>query len=133
MEVYPDTLPMLKELSKLPVKMAIASSSAKEKLLASLSAAGIDPHWFDVIISGDDVAEKKPSPKIYLLAMEGLGATPESTLICEDAISGITAAKGAEAFCLALTTSFGKEELLSAGADYITDNIFDILNFVRKE
>ena len=133
MEVYLHTLPLLKELSKLPVKLAIASSSAKEKLLASLSAAGIDPDLFDVIISGDDVTEKKPSPKIYLLAMERLGATPESSLICEDAISGITAAKKAGAFCLAITTSFEKEELLSAGADHITDDIFDILNFVRKE
>jgi len=133
MEVFPSTLPLLRELAKLPVKIAIASSSTKEKLLASLSAAGIDPHWFDVIISGDDVAEKKPSPKIYLLAMKRLGATPERTLICEDAISGITAAKRAGAFCLAITTSFEKNELLSTEADHITDNIFDILNFVRKE
>ena len=133
MEVFPSTFPLLAELAKLPVKLAIASSSAKEKLLASLSAAGIEPHRFDVIISGDDVAEKKPSPVIYQLAMERLGAAPESTLICEDAISGVTAAKGSGAFCLAITTSFKKEDLLSVGADHVTDNIFDILNFVRKE
>ena len=133
MEVFPSTIPLLAELAKLPVKLAIASSSAKEKLLASLSAAGIRPEWFDVIISGDDVAERKPSPAIYRLAMERLGASPQNTLVCEDAISGITAAKGAGAFCFGITTSFTKNELSSAGADYVTDNMLEILDFARKE
>lgn len=133
MEVFPNTLPLLSSLAKLPVKMAIASSSAREKLMASLSAAGIRPEWFDVIISGDDVAERKPSPAIYRLAMERLEASPQNTLVCEDAISGVASAKGAGAFCFGITTSFSKDKLSSAGADYVTDNILEILDFARKE
>lgn len=133
MEVFPNTLPLLSSLAKLPVKMAIASSSAKEKLMASLFAAHICPEWFDVIISGDDVAERKPSPAIYRLAMERLGASPQNTLVCEDAISGVASAKGAGAFCFGITTSFTKDQLSSAGADYVTHNILEILDFARKE
>jgi HAD superfamily hydrolase (TIGR01509 family) len=41
-------------------------------------------NYFDLILSNEDVKESKPSPQIYLLAMQKLGVSPEETIIVED-------------------------------------------------
>ena len=107
--------------------MAIASSSAREKLIASLDAAKVQRALFDTIITGSDVSQKKPSPEIYLTAMKKLGAEPGECIVIEDALSGIASAKAAGCICFAVTTSFPAEKLKAAGADFTGDDIAEIL------
>lgn len=47
----------------------------------------------DGIISGDDVLIPKPAPDAFLLAMKHVGATPEETIIFEDSVVGLEAAR----------------------------------------
>jgi len=62
--------------------------------------------YFDIILSNEDVKEAKPSPQIYLLAMEKLGVTPDETIIVEDSPHGIEAAtaSGAQVITVANAT-----------------------------
>jgi HAD superfamily hydrolase (TIGR01509 family) len=50
---------------------------------------------FSVIVTGDDVAHRKPDPAAYLLAAMRLGVCPENAVAVEDSTSGILAAVAA--------------------------------------
>ena len=128
--VYPSVHKVISSLKEAGFHLAIASSSAADKLAVSLKAARIDPGLFDVIITGSDVSEKKPSPEIYFTAMDSLDADPEECIIIEDALNGIRAAKGSGAFCFAVTTSFSKEIIEKENPDFISDDIIELLNIL---
>lgn len=98
-------------------KLAVASSADRRKVMGNLNEIGLTPDQFEAVIVGEDVLHKKPAPDIFLLAAKRLNLSPETCLVIEDAISGVTAAKAAEARCLALTTSFSRQQLYNA--DYI--------------
>ncbi len=53
--------------------------------------------WFDLkkIVYDNGCYPGKPAPDIYLKAMEVLGARPDDTLVFEDAVSGLKAARDA--------------------------------------
>lgn len=131
MRVFPSAKPLIEKLKVLGYTLALVSSAAERKLMASLRAAQVDPSVFSVILSGDDVTEKKPSPAPYLLAAEKLGADSADCLVIEDAVSGVKSAKAAGMQCAAVTTSFSGEQLKAAGADYVTEDIIDILSLMN--
>lgn len=130
MRVFPSAKPLIEKLKVLGYTLSLVSSAAERKLMASLRAAQVDPSVFSVILSGNDVTEKKPSPAPYLLAAEKLGADPADCLVIEDALSGVKSAKVAGMQCAAVTTSFSGVQLKAAGADYVTEDIIDILSLL---
>lgn len=130
MQVFPSAVPLTDKLAELGYTLALVSSAAHRKLMASLKAAKIDPSRFTVLLSGSDVTEKKPSPQPYLMAAEKLRAKPHECLVIEDAISGVKSAKAAGMKCFAVTTSFPRSELMAAGADYAGNDIIEVLNYV---
>lgn len=83
---------------KLGGKTAIASTARKENLMNVVNHLGIAKH-FDLIFTGADVKQGKPSPEIYTKTMDALGVIPEETLIFEDSQVGIEAATKSKATC----------------------------------
>ena len=72
-------------------KTAIASTARQENLMNAVTHLEIG-EMFDLVYAGIDVKQGKPSPEIYLKAMEALGVKPDETLIFEDSEVGIEAA-----------------------------------------
>ncbi|HEX2755111.1 MAG TPA: HAD-IA family hydrolase [Candidatus Limnocylindrales bacterium] len=73
---------------------ALASSSHRRVIDAALAAtdlAGV----FRAVVSSDDVAHGKPAPDVFLEAARRLGADPASTLVVEDSLNGLRAARAA--------------------------------------
>lgn len=95
-------------------KIAVASSADMRKVRGNLEQIQIAPETFDIIVVGDDVENKKPSPDIFILAAEKIGLPSCQCLVVEDAINGVEAAKAAGAKCLAITSSFNAEQLRDA-------------------
>lgn len=95
-------------------KIAVASSADRCKVMGNLQEIGLPLDYFDAVVVGEDVTHKKPAPDIFLLAANCLKLKPEECLVVEDAVSGVAAAKAAGSRCLALTTSFCREELAQA-------------------
>ncbi len=54
-------------------------------------------HCFDGVITGADVKNSKPSPECFLKAMVAEGCTPAETLIFEDSVVGLEAARSSGA------------------------------------
>ena len=87
------------------------------------------------VISGSDVQNKKPDPEIFLRAAEAANIAPADAIVIEDALSGVQAAKAAGMTCIGVTTSFNRRDLLNAGADFVTDklyNAFDIIKSIKQ-
>jgi HAD superfamily hydrolase (TIGR01509 family) len=105
------------------LKLAVATSADKVKMLTNLREIGIPAETFDQTLNGQDVEHKKPAPDIYLIAAGKLGVDPKSCLVVEDAQNGVEAAKAAGCKCLGLTTSFSAEQLRSKGADWIAADL----------
>jgi beta-phosphoglucomutase len=106
------------------LRLAIATSTDKVKMEASLREIGMPSSAFDGTITGIDVENKKPSPDIYIKAAEIIGLTPQECLVAEDAVSGIKAAKSAGCRCLAVTTSFPRSMLVEA--DWICNSLKNV-------
>ncbi len=71
-------------------KTAIASTARRENLMNAVNHLGI-ADAFDLIYAAQDVKNGKPSPEIYLNAMETLGVKPDEVLIFEDSPVGFEA------------------------------------------
>ena len=84
----------LAALSAAGLKIAVASSTRREKVLRHLENAGI-AQYFEAVIGGDTVTHSKPHPEIFLTACEALGVEPEKAIAVEDSHNGIRAAHAA--------------------------------------
>lgn len=105
------------------IKLAVATSADKIKMNGNLVEIGIPPEFFDALVCGDEVVNKKPHPEIFLLAAKKLDLPPQHCLVIEDAPSGLKAAKSAGMRALGLTTSFRADVLKSAGADWTAPDL----------
>lgn len=90
---------LIKRLYKDGVQLAIASSSSPKEIETVVKKLGIKK-YFEKLVSASSVANPKPSPDTFLLALEKLGAAPENTVIIEDSTFGVKAAKAANVACI---------------------------------
>lgn len=77
--------------SEAGLRLAVASSSPRRVVSRVLEGRAL---WsrFEVIVTGDDVARKKPDPAIFLLAAERCAIEPARCLVLEDSMPGVIAA-----------------------------------------
>jgi HAD superfamily hydrolase (TIGR01509 family) len=76
------------------IPFAVVSGSARESVLASLTALGISDR-FDTLVCAGDYVNAKPAPDPFLLAAERLGVAPGDCLVFEDTDMGIASATAA--------------------------------------
>lgn len=103
---YPDILrpqvpAVLRELKRMGLALALASSSSRKTIERVLSTCNIGS-FFRCIVSGHDFHQSKPDPEIYLHTMDLLGRRPEECLIVEDSTYGVQAGIAAGGIVAAL-------------------------------
>jgi beta-phosphoglucomutase len=103
------------------LRLAVASGSDTIKVEANLREIDLLTSDFSAIVTGSEVARKKPAPDIFLEACARLHLDPGACLVIEDAVNGVRAAKAAGTRCLALTTSFAADDLTEA--DWIATDL----------
>jgi beta-phosphoglucomutase len=130
-KVYSWSKSITERLYKDGYALAVASASDIIKVECNISCIGVNKAIFRTIITGSDVKNKKPAPDIFLKAAEKAGFSPDSSLVIEDAVSGVQAAKAAGMLCIALTTTFNAELLSEAGADYIVNDLNDAADIIN--
>mgnify|MGYP000861587285 CR=1 FL=1 len=72
-------------------KLALVTNSGAEVTKEITERTGVST-VFDLIITGDDVSKKKPSPNIFLKAARRLKVSPKEVIVFEDSLSGSQAA-----------------------------------------
>ena len=116
----PGVIELIKSLAPHGFKLALASSAPIENIKLLTKSLVID-NCFHAVVSGSDVTEGKPSPQVFLLAAQRLGVEPRNCVVIEDAIAGITAAKRAGMYCLAVTNTHPNLSLKEA--DLVVDTL----------
>ncbi|KAF2738948.1 HAD-like protein [Polyplosphaeria fusca] len=110
----PNVTKNLNKLKEQGYPMAVVSTSAKSRVVASIEKVGID-HFFpkEHVYSAAtslDPPSSKPDPAIYNYALEQLGQKKETVITVEDSKSGATAAMRAGIPCVAYVGIYGLEE-----------------------
>ncbi len=109
------------------IKTAVASSSNRSLVYGVLEYFDLVKHM-EVIVTGNDVSNKKPNPEIYLKAIEQCHCSPQESVALEDSKSGVTAAKAAGMLTIGYRNENSGNQDLSL-ADYIVDDILEITRF----
>lgn len=90
--------------------LSLASSSGR-KLIDIFTQQTNIAHYFEVIMSGDDVKYSKPNPEIFLKVAQWYGLPATQFTVIEDSANGVKAAKSANMKCI------GFDNPLSGGQD----------------
>jgi beta-phosphoglucomutase len=113
---------LLKRSNTSGIKMAIGSAAIQSNIDFVLDGLNIR-HYFDAIVSADDVLFSKPDPETYIKCADKLGIEPKDCLVFEDAPKGAESAKNADMDCVIITTLYkpGEFEDLDNIIAYIED------------
>jgi HAD superfamily hydrolase (TIGR01509 family) len=126
-ELRPGIADYLAAVRRHGLKRAIVSSSARSWVDMHLERLEEAVGWDAICTADRDPARAKPSPTLYLEALEALGVTAGEAVAFEDSPNGVLAAKAAGVFCVAVpnevTRDLGLEE---AGADLVLDSLADL-------
>jgi len=120
-ETVDGALEFLEELARAGIAFAVASCGSKSRVHYILHQLKIH-NQFAAIVTADDVQCGKPHPGIFRKAADRLGSPYSDLLVCEDAISGVQAAKAAGIKCLGIADHARADELLEAGAERVVAN-----------
>lgn len=111
----------LDELLGSGIRVALATSASRSRVCGTLQEIGL-AHYFDTVVTGDEVAAGKPDPAIYRLAAVRMQESPHYLLAVEDAVSGVKAAKSAGMRCLGIASNGRAEALRQAGANPVIED-----------
>ena len=117
-------------LRRLPAdRFSLVTSATRALAVARLEHAGLRVP--ERLISADDVADGKPSPRPYLNGAALLGLRSRDCLVFEDTAAGIESARRAGMQVVALDTTYPARAL--AAADALTGTLADVQIEVRED
>ncbi|MGB2672510.1 MAG: HAD family hydrolase [Candidatus Acidiferrum sp.] len=115
----PGALNLLQAIPK--ARWTVVTSATRRLAEVRLRAAGLPVPQH--LVTASDIPRGKPFPDPYLKGAEILGMAAADCVVAEDAATGIRSGRAAGARVLALRTTSTDAELLSAGADWLTDDL----------
>jgi len=123
--IVPGAIAVLRALAG-RLKLALASSASEAAVSTFLDRNELRP-LFQCVLHSGDVRSAKPAPEIFEAAIRRLGLRAAESLVVEDAVAGIQAAKSAGAVACGIPCTCNSEELQRAGADLIIESLEDLL------
>lgn len=91
----PGVTALLDRLEQRATPRCVASSSDPDRLRLTLGLTGLHDRLAPHIFSATMVKNGKPAPDLFLHAAREMGVAPESCVVIEDSVPGITAARAA--------------------------------------
>jgi len=116
------------------VKVGLASMNNRSVIMHLLQINGI-ADYFDTILTVEAVSHSKPDPEIFLKTASQLESSPQRSVVLEDSLFGVQAAKAAEMGCIAVTTGvYSRQELAVEKPDLIVESLKDprIFKFILQ-
>jgi beta-phosphoglucomutase len=109
LELLPGLPAFLEQAYRAGIKMAIGSAAIMFNIDFVLNNLNIR-HYFDALISADDVVKSKPDPETYLKCTAQLNVSPKNCIVFEDAPKGVESAMNAGMESIVITILHEKEE-----------------------
>jgi phosphoglycolate phosphatase len=107
-------------------KLGIVSQKLHRRLDEMLLREDLS-ECFDILVGGDDMPAYKPDPRGLLIAIEGLGVTPDESLYIGDTpIDGETAQRAYVGFIGVLTGVFGDKDFAPFTPRAVLESVRDL-------
>ncbi|MDP6922748.1 MAG: beta-phosphoglucomutase [Lutibacter sp.] len=124
-EILPGVPALLDFLDANHIRYALGSASKNAALI--LQKVGLYER-FSAIVDGNEVAQAKPAPEVFLLGAQKLKVQAQDCVVVEDAIAGVEAARAAGMKCIGI----GDKEVLGK-ADIVFKEMADIdINYIKN-
>ena len=101
LELFEDAVGTLRSVAATGLAVAVASSSTRRHVELVLDRAGLHGE-VHAIVAAEDVLRHKPHPEPYLLAAARLEAPPAHCRAVEDTVVGVTSARAAGLYTVAV-------------------------------
>ena len=130
-EAFPGIVETLSVLHQIGFTLTIASSRSRNSLMELTRNMGI-ADYISYILGADDVKEAKPKPEPVLKTLADMHYDASQTLVVGDMAVDVLMGANAGAKTCGVTWGNGtRDELVQAGADYIIDNIEELIGIVK--
>lgn len=106
-------------------RIALASSSPMAIIEAALQRLDLSA-TFDVVSSAQGEPFGKPHPAIFLRTAERLGVSPLESVVVEDSMTGVIAAKAARMACIAVPFDHPAHDTRFVVADAVVASLADV-------
>ncbi len=124
-------------IGSMPYRRCVASSSAPARLALSLELTGLAALFGGHVYSAAQVKHGKPAPDLFLFAARNEGEAPARSIVIEDTVLGIAAARAAEMAAIGFTgatsaaAALGRE-LAAAGADLVVGSMAELPGAIEQ-
>ncbi len=127
---YPGVVPGLERFRAAGIPVGCVTNKASRFTLKLLTATGLRP-YLGCVVSGDDVARKKPAPDALLAAAAALGVETRAAWVIGDSANDVKAARAAG--CTVAVVPYGYREGLAVevlGADAIVASLEEAAGWI---
>jgi len=127
----------LQQLRGHGLKLACVTNKPKEFTTPLLAKMGLAP-YFDAVVAGDEVAEKKPHPALLLEACRRLQLKPTEVMLIGDSVNDAQAARAAGCGCVLVETGYNEGEGVAAlagapGLDAIFATLAEAVQWLLRQ
>lgn len=132
--VFPGMKELIEVLDNRDYKLGIVTSRLKRTTMQGLEAYGLSP-YFQAVVTADDTSAHKPDPEPVNIALEKLGALPESSIMLGDTMFDILCARNAGVKSVLVDWSVAVPEEERQGADrpdYIIEKAEELLEILEQ-
>jgi len=131
-ELYPGIKELLEYIKLKNVHLSIYTGKGRKAAAITLKKLEIF-NYFDLIISGDEVKEHKPSPEGIELFTDKFNLRKDKVLMIGDAPSDIKAARSAGVeIASVLWDSYSKERVIKLKSDYFFHSVSELSEFIKN-
>jgi HAD superfamily hydrolase (TIGR01509 family) len=110
-EPLPGVIWWLGQLKEAGISSVIGSSTERLNITTILQKTGMG-HYFQGIVSSEDVGKGKPDPQVFLKAASLAAQPPSRCVVFEDAFVGIEAARSGGMKVIGVATTHAKSDLV---------------------
>jgi putative hydrolase of the HAD superfamily len=130
LELYPDVKSVLDEL-KPRFSLAVVSDGQSVWALPEMRAVGIDSYFHPIVISSD-YGFRKPDPRLFQAALDGIGAGPEEVLfVGNDIYRDVFGARQIGMKTVFFTSNQGRQHMEGVEPDYIIYRLAELRQAVK--
>ena len=129
-ELYPGIKEILEYLKSKNFPLGIFTGKGRDASMITLKKLGVD-HYFDLIVTGDDVVNHKPSAEGILKFVKHFNLNKERVLMIGDSAGDVKASKEAGIkVASVLWDSYAHEKVKTLNSDYYFHSVEELREFL---
>lgn len=128
-EIFADVQDVLHTLHEKGFQLGIVTTKGKARVEPLLQMHEL-AHYFETVITLEDITNPKPHPEPILKALEILKIKPEEAAMIGDSPADIKAGKAAGVKTVAVTYGFYGENIHQLNPDYVIGEIKELITLV---